>query len=216
MSTQPHIRFGLMGSIDGVQGWSLGLSFITTATDVVGADLSNWLTSIQTAVQTWATDATGGFATLNKAGCQISAVRAAFYPPSSLVASATADMNMGPWAGQGTPEWPSQCALVVSLYAPVTGRRNRGRAYIPVTAGQPLTKNLLQQSYATSVATSFKTFAGALEAQNLAGQGLSWAIAVPGNYQAQTVTKVAVDTLIDTQRRRTDKYVSNASYLPYP
>ena len=119
---------------------------------------------------------------------------------------ARASLNYGtPVAGADTINMlPPQTAVAISLGTSRSGRRGRGRFYLPPLTSDALTTDgLLKSSVPPRIATAAQTFVRALNT-SAPGQDLSMAVVVSGkpftNYAK--VTKVRVGDLVDTQRRR--------------
>jgi hypothetical protein len=118
-------------------------------------------------------------------------------------------------AGSGaTRLLPNQCAVVVSLRSPFAGRQNRGRFYVPMTAGGLTQANTSQLTSAkcTSLCNAVKGFLSDMNVHgfaNLSGDSLRPCVSSRG--QSALILTVVVDSVIDTQRRRRNKVLPAAS-----
>jgi hypothetical protein len=96
---------------------------------------------------------------------------------------------------------PNQVAIVVTLQTGFSGRRNRGRYYLPCTRLATLNLGQIPSTTVTAVALNAKAF---LDAVNSAvGQPVSVLSQVAGS--AKPVTGVRVDSKFDIQRRRANR-----------
>lgn len=117
--------------------------------------------------------------------------------PVTLTYTGTKPSGAG---GQGLP--PQDC-VVASLRTPQTGRRGRGRMYLPPFDRAVMSNLVLSSSAADDTASAVKTFLEALRLD--AGSGGIWAtpIVTGAPYTAYgVVNTVQVGNVIDTQQRR--------------
>lgn len=110
-------------------------------------------------------------------------------------------------AGAATQALPDQCALVITLLTGYSGRRNRGRIYMPlsattVTAGQVSSTNV------DNIATWWKDL---LVAWNGHIGTQKCVVLSQTRGDGKEITEVVVDSKIDTQRRRADKVIPTYS-----
>lgn len=129
--------------------------------------------------------------------------------PTGGTHAATAVNSPVTLAGTGaTRLLPNQCAMVVSLRSPFAGRNNRGRFYLPTTAGGLTQANTSQfastqtSGQAAAVANFLSHMNGASFA-NLDGESLR--PCVSSRASSALISSVVVDSVIDTQRRRRNK-----------
>lgn len=113
-------------------------------------------------------------------------------------------------AGTGTTSpMPNQCAIVVSLLTGIPGRSTRGRAYFPGWTGDQIIASTGQLSSTSSgqLAAAWGAFlSGVKDTTN----GAPPVVASSLHGTVTPIVQVAVDTIIDTQRRRRDKMVPTA------
>lgn len=202
MASRPydHIDTVISGIIDSAdQGWSCG--FTNAAVDhsslpggLAVGDLVDICDAIRAAIV-----GPGPLLSIMGSDVTITAIRAyarlAGNPDATLVGE-----NVSPMGGAGTPDVPTQIAAVATLLTGAAGRANRGRVYWPIagctgrrlTSGQNTT--IAQETVdiisaqRTSVSSAWGTDAGPVVGNN----GL-------------LVTRVRVDDVPDTQRRRRNK-----------
>lgn len=109
-----------------------------------------------------------------------------------------------------TVSLPMQCAEVVTLETGVPGRRNRGRAYLPPVAQANFTA--AAQLDAASCTTLANAFADMLTAINgNATPDVTCVVASATGSSTRNITRVHVDSIIDTQRRRRNKALPSSS-----
>jgi len=118
-------------------------------------------------------------------------------------------------SGGGSQGLPPQCSVVASLRTLQTGRRGRGRMYLPPAPTSYLSNMVLSAASTLAIGNSMVTF---LEAIRLPyGTGGIWcAPIVTGapytNYAA--VKNVIVDNVVDTQNRRRRNIVATPDTSP--
>lgn len=114
---------------------------------------------------------------------------------------------------------PPQCASVVSLRTGNTGRRGRGRFYVPTPNAAALQNDgAIPSSTVSSICAAAEAFLAGCQVHNTAPNSLFVQPIVTGapytNYGL--VTNVLVDQVIDTQRRRTKSIPRTAVNTPLP
>lgn len=130
------------------------------------------------------------------------------YPNGGPDASYVGEANLTGAVGTGTQSLPDQCALVISLHTGMSGRRHKGRMYLPMTKGTVATGGQLAGSLVNNYATWWATTFGGIN--SAVSPGFAVVLSqVAGS--AQRVTEVAVDTRVDIQRRRADRIVPAAT-----
>lgn len=124
-------------------------------------------------------------------------------PPYAQGSPATLTFTGTKPSGTGSQGLPPQCSVVASLRTLQTGRRGRGRMYLPPAPVSFMANLVLASANQTTIGTAVKTF---LEAIRLPyGVGGIWcAPIVTGapytNYAS--IQNVVVDNVVDTQQRR--------------
>nr|CRY96159.1 hypothetical protein [uncultured prokaryote] len=207
MSTGAFAKLVIGGVIDTVQSWSVGISCVanTTPSD---ADLDAWLTDVYPLVSTWA-GAANSFKAINKAACTINTLNAYGYSELGTTAASSAEYRYGtPIAGTNSTGLSSQLALVATFKTLRPGRHNTGRIYVPCTALVQGPANRVVTGTAQGLATATAGLLTALTGTIINSTETAAPI-VPnsGAGPSQVITSVYVGDIVDTQRRRRDKYV---------
>lgn len=112
-------------------------------------------------------------------------------------------------AGSSVSTMPNQVAIVVTLETGFSGRRNRGRYYLPCSRLATLTLGQIPSATVTAIALNAKTFLDAVN--SAAGQPVSVLSQVAGS--AKPVTAVRVDSKFDIQRRRANREPASFTQL---
>ena len=125
-------------------------------------------------------------------------------PRANFVGEYTAP---APLAGSSNYFLPDQCCLVATLQTGLSGRRNRGRMYLPATGLATLpsgqTPAATAQGLGMNLAALFTDLAGS-------SAGVPVVVSTMGG-TTHPITSVKVDTKIDIQRRRANKQPATAS-----
>jgi hypothetical protein len=207
MSTGPYVKLVLSGTIDGVQDWSVGLA-CQTEPDATAEQLAAWLATVSPLVTTyWA--AAGSIRAYQKAGFVLGKLTAFAYNEINTPSVASAELALTtPLVGTSPSEYPTQASIVHSLKTGFTGRHNSGRTYWPCTAAPGTTANRLLASQCLGLATSWAAFIRGLSTLIVNGTTTT-AVIVPasGATESRFVSEVQVGDIVDTQRRRRDKYI---------
>lgn len=205
---QPTLKVVVGGKLSN-DVWRTGIDFgLNIATAPTSGQLNALITSsIQPAFLVW-WNALKGF---NTTAADYSYLQAYYYPQGSTAAAAVGTSTLSAVPGTGGNALPLRTCLVASKMTAYAGRHNRGRMYIPYTAattsltadGQTITG--VVNSYATATATLFQT----LNAASWTSAGITSQSAVVTSSNApavaHSVINIRVDSLPDSQRRRTNK-----------
>lgn len=207
MAFLPYIRLSLRGTIDVQQSWSINMSFSNDGT-ATNAELLTWLGSVDGLTKTWF----GTAAVKNlcwDANTTYTHLAAYSYPAVGPAASQAQLFSAGV-VGTGGGSCPRQCAVVHSLRSGVSGRSGRGRFYMPNTNNDFSGANgQLPSSTCTALATAFKTWVDGMNVLSVGSAPAILGIAGASTGQHVISTDVVVNSLVDTQRRRTDKLAAN-------
>lgn len=202
MTSRPydHIDVVISGVImNGVQQWSCqftnaAIDHSELPGDTSVGDLITIATGVRTALQ-----GPGPLLSLMGSDTSVKAVRAylrkAGDPVAAFVGEDTTLMG-----GAGTPTVPPQCAVVATLLTGAAGRRNRGRVYWPIAGSS---SRLLTSGQNATIANETRDIIDSLRTTCSAVWGTAAGPVVGNN--GLLVTRVRVDNVIDTQRRRRDK-----------
>jgi hypothetical protein len=208
MAFAPYVRLVVQGSTKTVQSWSCGMSFTNDGT-ATGPGMLTWLTTVDGLVKTWlaGTIAT----TLWDTTTVYNRLSAYSYPAaghSATTASISSTGTTGTAPGLGT----SQLAQVFSLRSGVSGRKGRGRFYMPATNREvPTIDGQIAGATLTALGNEFKTFVDAMNLLTIAGKPAILCIAGKASGVTDVATDVVLNSKIETQRRRQDKIVSDST-----
>lgn len=213
------IKLNARGTILTSQSWSTGFWCTFDAGGAWGsANFLAYATAMEALVQNW----WQSVKVLAKSTTSYTGMDAYLYPSAATTAQQVANVSAGGGIqGSGTGTNPTQTSLVMSLRTNVSGRRGRGRMYVPAT-GVPLDSNH-QVSSATCIVAANATRdlfddvnAYVNAPANIVSQRVVIRSAAAGNGPAVTV--VLVDSEPDIQRRRADAlaaiYTATSSVAP--
>ncbi len=206
----PRIKLVIAGDISTNQTWSIGLDFDPSAT-ATNATLATWLGTIGPgSITTW-WNATGGPKALNAADTRLTKLTAYFYDIGSDLADAMAIYNFGtPLVGTGTAYHPTQVCVCVTKVTDGVGRRYRGRCYVPATAQTLASNHQMSSGTATDIATAFAALVTDLNNDTVSGGSVTAIVVSQLLVGGSAITKIAVDSELDIQRRRADKLVGTS------
>lgn len=213
MSTDNLVKLTISGKIGPSQTWSIGLWSVAPGPTTL-ADLQ---TFVNAARGHWHTFWTGAYQALISDDTSYTTLHASRYPSGTTSADLIAQSLAGAVIGSSAIHHAPQLALVASLRTGISGRANRGRVYLPLT-GLPnadLNDHQVAASVVDAVNTDFTAFLIALDAEALGPDTWTTSIANPrAAHAAVPVVQVVLDSKIDTQRRRADKFLpSHVSVL---
>lgn len=209
MANQPLIRLVHRGILAAGQTFSWRLT--TQAPNTLAqTDLDTWLGSVQTAFNTLYTSTTG-LRRIQAPTDVYQQLQAYFLTTGSdraTIASQVAVSNNG----FSTRSLPFQCALVISLRTIVPGRKGRGRVYMPISNTVDMAAGQLNLTAITALSAGFVTYLQALKGLSIGGQNTVPVIVSPlTSAIPAAVTRIVVDSVIDTQQRRRDKIGATAT-----
>lgn len=198
-----HLVYG--GTIAGSQKWSIGFWLYTPLSGAWGLpNQATWTASLRALGETW----WGSVMTIATADTVFLTTATYLYLAGDTTAAqvATATPSTG-YVGTGTVVLPAQTSLVATLRTAVAGRSYRGRLYFPMTGGALTTGHQTATAKCDSLATATKTLIDGINALvPTGGNPPSVRVSVrsgAGGGHSTPVTQVAVNSLPDTQRRRT-------------
>lgn len=216
MTSRPydHIDVVIGGTIlSSAQGWSV--QFTTAAADhseLPGDTSVGDLQAIATAVKT---QMAGPGPILSALGSDVHILsRRAYLRKAGVAVAALVGEDVTDQGGAGTPVVPPQNAAVVTLLTGAAGRANRGRVYWPMAGA---TSRRITSSTVTALSTSTAALIAAIRVACTSVWGTAAGPVVGNN--GLLVTRVQVDDVMDTQRRRRDKIASTvkvATDVPIP
>lgn len=194
------------GALPGGEVWNTGHWMIGT-----GIDSNTSANAIAAQLTLAMTDSgapwgTSGIQNINSAGVTYKGAKVYHYMTGGPAASFQGEsINLTPPAGTaGAQTMPDQCAVCVSLLTEASGRQNRGRMYLPINSATLPASGQLGTGTNTQYVTALKVY---LQKATFRIPGSS--IVVMSNVGSHTtgVTRLRADTIVDTQRRRTNKLV---------
>lgn len=194
----PLARIVLTGTAPSGEEFSCGF-FIDPPDGVQSADGANTLAA-HIAGSAAFTTLLSSLKSLINADTAYTTLHAYIYDGSPTVAAFVGQAAIANGAGTGTASLPLQTAMVVTLLTEFSGRRYRGRLYLPANG-----KTLISHQFATAdtsgLANAWGTFLTALANDAQAGPPL--VVSRVGAIQTGIVS-VKVDSRPDTQRRRAE------------
>lgn len=205
-----YVRLLMYGTIQSVQTWSTGVSLWNSAWGNLGnGDLNTWLATLDTAAKAWWTTGAAGLASSNDAAVNYLGIKAEWYDAGSTVAGASSTHAFSAaQPGTSGSHLPTQCSLVVSTLSDNSGRRNRGRMYIPCTGTSLIANSKIASATVDQYVNSTQTWIQALNASSLAGSAPQAVIA--SNIPVPVaITQLRADNEMDIQRRRADKILGS-------
>lgn len=216
--TRYRATFG--GRLVAAQRWSIGFSFTDGVEDAAVPDAATmaalaqqlYADFISSAWSTTASPATPLSARIGSEG-NLDQCRLYAYATEGATQAGTVGVSSGAAvAGTTSPIMPPQVAIVASLRTDFPGRSNRGRVYIPNRTAVLSTDGQVTASVCTAVATAVANFLSLARTRTVRGGNLV-PIVDSSTAPDTEVTRVTVDSILDTQRRRRDKLVAatNAS-----
>lgn len=202
----PYIKVVVDGTLaQGAERWSAGWVYGLGPGDapspgVMGAFASAALELFRSATG-WAASVKGA---ISSAGT-VTRVRAYYYPDPGLPATVVGQSTGASVNGVSTPTLPPQCSLVVTLQTGLAGRTRRGRFYWPLCGGG-ITSGQRTALASQAQIDAFRDMLLAIESI-CPGSTPELAVASESAGSVTTVTSIALDDVVDTQRRRRDKLV---------
>jgi hypothetical protein len=208
MAEYNYVRLQQYGTMANAQTWSVGLGVEhTQATPISAADLTTWLTALDTALKAWWTTGSG-LQSCNYTDIKYVGARAYSYAITQNVAFAQADHPFTTpllgTAGAGT--LPVQTCLVASTLSGSPGRSFRGRRYLPLTSCSLAVHNV-STTNTDAILAGEVALLNAINSTAL-GSGTAKATIVNKKTTPARIFSVRVDSEPDIQRRRADKLVA--------
>lgn len=202
----------VFGGVIGADIWRTGfdVDVALSGTALTSSNLNAICAQILTPLNAWWTVIKG----YNANGVDMSMLSAYFYPLFSTKAAAVGTAGVSSVAGTNTTGiMPFRTAVSVQKITNFAGRHNRGRMFVPFTSYTALvsTTGQMTSGQATAFATTTATLLTSVNALNMTANGVSSQKIVVTSPTASLsglgVTQVAVNTVPDSQRRRTNKDV---------
>lgn len=208
-------RIRLSGTITGGEIWSTATAFQTDfGTGPVKAyeDLLDWCVALAALNTNKVVPAS--FQGMLSSAAALTTVRAEYIDSGGVVAQVAEVVLGSPVIGGSAPNKPPQVSAVMSLLTGRPGRSYRGRQYWPLMYLAAMNGVQVQDTAAQQWATDWATFLAA--AGDAAGTDFAMKPAVFSGTLGTTdlVQTVAVDTVMDTQRRRRNSLRGNRFTAP--
>jgi hypothetical protein len=213
VSSDNLVKLTISGKIGTAQTWSIGLWGVAPGPTVL-ADLQAFAALAR---GHWHTFWTGAYQPVISDDTSYSTLHCSRYPSGTTSADLIAQDLAAPVIGSSSLHQPPQLCLVASLRTGLSGRENRGRVYLPLT-GLPnadLSDHQVAASVVDAINTDFTAFLIALDTEAIGPDTWTTSVGNPrAAHASHPVIQVVMDSKIDTQRRRTDKFLpSHVSVL---
>lgn len=213
MSTDNLVKLTISGKIGTAQTWSIGFWSVAPGPTTL-AELQTFAAAAR---GHWHTFWTGAYQAVISDDTSYTTLHASRYPSGTTSADLVAQDLAGAVIGSSSIHHAPQLALVASLRTGVSGRQNRGRVYLPLT-GLPnadLSDHQVAASVIDAINTDFTAFLIAMDTETIGPDTWQTSVANPrATHAAVPVIQVVMDSKIDTQRRRADKFLpSHVSVL---
>lgn len=204
--------FTFGGVLAGAQRWSIGIRAIdeVSGTAPSAAQLSAACDQLFTDFNTsmWNPGTGTGFGSIAGSAANFDQVRGYWRAlrngPASIVGAST----QGASPGSGSPNLPPQCAIVVTLLTGLAGKSFKGRVYMPNRTAIVAADGNLPTATVTALAVTASNWLSLFRTRSVGGERLTGVVS--GAQGPNAITAVAVDSVVDTQRRRRDKVVAAA------
>lgn len=207
-----RLWMGLEGYLfEGADRWAVGVHFTPPEGTPTAAEVQSWAAAIEALFLSHGTD---NWVDELSANAGILRVATRYYGeagPALFSGSVPANPIV---AGVGVPSKPAQCTRVYSLGTGISGRRYRGRVYLPALATSMTTAG--KATVPANTAAEFADFLIDAAAAWPGGGSIRPAVySATGNIVTE-VTSVRVGDVLDTQRRRRDALVENYQEAQIP
>lgn len=200
------LRLVAVGSLPSGETWNTGYWTMPDAPITSYEQLLLDLAVVQAAFNTW----TAGISGKWSGATQANELRAYYYAGSESGNEATfsAVVPLTANLGTGAPNLPDQCTVVASLRSGRSGRSFRGRMYVPVNKVTLDATGQLALNDALGIANQTKIMMDSVNAS-----GLQVGVMSATQTAFTPVTSVQANTIVDTQRRRTNKIKPNGTSI---
>lgn len=200
----------ISGMIETTQSWSTSFWMaLIGGSAMTQADLDSDATGIAALVHTWAVS----LEAYERPTVTFNEVKVTFYEAGAITPTLVSVPVFSTVTGNASVAGlPTQCAVVHTLKTNRPGKSGHGRMYVPLTCiAQMDGDGQVQGSNVSSLSTSLAGLFTALNASAPANGG-SFAVSVVSWTHAliTAVSRVVVDSVVDTQRRRRNKIGATA------
>ena len=197
----------IQGTIDTAQDWSTSFFLGLNEGSSVDADTINAIaTAVWAPVDTWASAAAG---LVMSDVTKVTGLRVYLYEAGATHASIVGEHTPStPVTGEGSQYLPALACLVQSLRTEFIGKSQRGRMYVPFTAGALSNAGQASDDVCSGMADATSTLFSSVNALNLTADAVTGQTVVVASFTkgaTTPVTEVIVDSVVDTQHRRQDR-----------
>lgn len=215
MSNNTLLRVVVGGILNGSQTWSFSQDMLVTTdppVEPLPAELNTVAGAFFDDVDTtlWSSG-TSPWKAQQSTTTTLASVRVYWFPAGATKATIVGESTRTAVPGTGAWKVPPQCAIVASKLTALSGRQYRGRMYLPcggITLGAGgLVFNGVVSTLANQVAAMITAFNAEVAGPN----ELQAVVATPRSIatDAPPVTSIKIDNVVDTQRRRRDKFIAS-------
>lgn len=211
-----YARVSILGAVNGGEVWSINPVFDPTG------EFPGW-NQAQADAATLAIDAItipSSLLALMTTAFQITGCRLEVRNDSTdLLIGTSVHTKSTPTAGIGSPVMPAQAALVCSVRTDSPGASGRGRIYWPAVGATVNTTFRLSSPTPATIVADFKTYLTAVQgalAGAFTGIGFNLAVRSTKTHTTPHATRLQVGNIIDTQRRRRDRFAESYSAVAFP
>lgn len=199
--SSPSYHLVVGGSVSSpVQGWSVGLRMIVEGSTPSLSAMQSFVDACLPLTNTWINAINDDWSL----DTIYNSLRLYYYPVLPGPASEVVEATVTPIAGPSNSPIPAECALVHTLQTTHTGRRYRGRIYVPFTSNvnMEVDGNVgdTETTHQCNATATWLTALNALTASHSSFGGVVVISQVGGI--ATPISSVKVDSKIDSQRRR--------------
>lgn len=192
---EPTFYVTVGGRMPGNEEWQIGFHLDQGPDGAPGGDAAAVANSLAPIFQQ--VFQTGNIAGALSSGCRAERVSAYYIPANQTRATQVGQAQIDA-VGSGEAKLPNQCAIVCSFRTEDPSRRGRGRVYLPAVGLTIGTNGQVSSGVANGIA---QEMAGLLFQMNSAEyNGL-----VLGGTSGNSIDRVLVDSVVDTQRRRRNR-----------
>jgi hypothetical protein len=208
VAVNQFVKIVVGGAIATTDRWSCGFAFRVSGGTPSAADMNGIASGFATIFATDFWDHTNGGKVDSPTTTSWDKCSTYFYPAGSATSTISGTVVLTPDFGSTAGVFiPPECAIVASLHTGFTGRQNRGRLYLPCP-----TQLVANGQLASTVCTNWATqIAQVYTHWNSATVGALAFDGCIGTGETPIVTKVTIDSVVDSQRRRRNKQIPSST-----
>lgn len=199
-----YIRVVHRGHMDSNQTFSFGLSLLPSAPGAISSQLNSLATAVSAAFNTGPLGSGAAIRSCLGGPGVWNGVTLYYYVAGGNTASLGAAVDYAtPVTALGGSTGPNDAAIVCSLRTTTPGRTGRGRAYLPGN-GCTFSAHQLSTPTPSAIASNLVSYIQALNLLTYNSGTIAVVVASTRN-PPPIVSRVVVDSKVDTQRRRENK-----------